>query len=128
MKRVIGMQRCTLDKMKMETWIILSGMYHIRHVISVTWASKIREIENYFVTAMPSRVEVLSCMTCFVCLFVLQGGPNQSLDRDASSFVQRATGKASKIIPMPAVIKMFLILAGSFLRDAHIIFRYLEKK
>lgn len=67
-------------------------------------------------------------MTCFVCLFVLQGGPNQSFDRDAPSFVRRATGKASKIIPMPAVIKMFLTLAGSFLRDAHIILRYLEKK
>lgn len=75
MKRVIGMQRCTLGEMKMETWIILSGMYHVRQVISVALASNIREIGNYLVTAMPSMVEVFVLYDLFCLLVCAPRGP-----------------------------------------------------
>lgn len=74
-KRVIGMQRCTLGKMKMETWIILPGMYHVRQVISVASASKIPEIGNYLVTAVPSRVEVFVLYDLFCLLVCAPRGP-----------------------------------------------------
>lgn len=105
-------------------------MQHVKQLISVIWVSEMPEIENGSVKIQQhhqgSRFSVLFDL---FCLLVCAGrGSHQSCDRNVPSFVQDATGKASKIIPMPAVIKMFFTLAGSFPGDVRIILKWLEKK